>query len=940
MFDQQDIERAAFEEVLRQMSARVVVAEAPSGEIIFTNTEAQQISEQYFGHSVPQEVGGLAELYDNSELGMFHPDGRAFQPEEWPLTRSIREGEEVRGEELIYGFADGSKLFSRHDSSPIYDEGGRIVAGVVVGYDITEQKRAEEQRAYPAYLLENIHDAGTAADERYVITAWNKGAEQMFGWRADEALGRRVYELIPTDYSDEQLAEALRELSETGRRRSEGIRYRKDGTPVYAEVLTIALRGERGQITGYLGIHRDITERKRAEEALQEAHRRIENILESITDEFLALDREWRFTYVNERGLVSAQGVKGEELTREDLLGKNIWELLPGLVGTPIYQELHRALREQETVHFEAHSPLTDRWLELHVYPSEEGLSVYVQNITERKRAQEEIEMRTHQQAAVAELGITALAGDDLDSLMDEAVACVARTLGVEYSKIVELLPGGEELLLRAGVGLEEGLVGRAKEGAGLDSQAGYTLLSEEAVIAEDLDAEMRFSPPPLVHERGAVSVVSVVIQGRDGPFGVLGALTTGHRPFSKDDTNFLQAVANVVATVIERAAEQERLEEVRVAERGRMARDLHDEALQDLSGALVDAQRLKAISTDLQAARLSERLLATLDRVGPHLRGAIYDLSLEGERDRPFDVLLETMVELQRTIAPHLHIALDVHDGILEGALGETGREILRIVGEALTNARRHSEAENVWVRVGISKGILFAEVEDDGRGFDLTQEESTPPATTGGVGVGIRAMCERASQLGGELKTQSEPGQGTKVRFELVLQRELEEAEQEEEVHILLVDDHASIREALASTLEEEEGFEVVGQAGSMAEAQRILAQESADVAVIDLGLPDGYGGDLIKEMHEKNPRAQALVLSATLDRAQIARAVERGAAGVLNKTAHLDEVVGAVRRLRAGETLMPLEEVVELLRFASARRDEEYEARQAIESLTPRA
>ena len=122
-------------------------------------------------------------------------------------------------------------------------------------------------------------------------------------------------------------------------------------------------------------------------------------------------------------------------------------------------------------------------------------------------------------------------------------------------------------------------------------------------------------------------------------------------------------------------------------------------------------------------------------------------------------------------------------------------------------------------------------------------------------------------------------------------------------------------------------------------MAEAQRILAQESADMAVIDLGLPDGYGGDLIKEMHKKNPRAQALVLSATLDRAQIARAVERGAAGILNKTAHLDEGVGAIRRLRAGETLMPLEEVVELLRFASAKRDEEYEARQAIESLTPR-
>jgi DNA-binding NarL/FixJ family response regulator len=78
---------------------------------------------------------------------------------------------------------------------------------------------------------------------------------------------------------------------------------------------------------------------------------------------------------------------------------------------------------------------------------------------------------------------------------------------------------------------------------------------------------------------------------------------------------------------------------------------------------------------------------------------------------------------------------------------------------------------------------------------------------------------------------------------------------------------------------------------------------------------------------------------VLSASLDRAQIAHAFEKGAAGVLNKTAHLDEVVDSVKRLKAGETLPPLEEVVGLLRYAGSRREEEYEAQQAIEKLTSR-
>jgi DNA-binding NarL/FixJ family response regulator len=156
-------------------------------------------------------------------------------------------------------------------------------------------------------------------------------------------------------------------------------------------------------------------------------------------------------------------------------------------------------------------------------------------------------------------------------------------------------------------------------------------------------------------------------------------------------------------------------------------------------------------------------------------------------------------------------------------------------------------------------------------------------------------------------------------------------------EEVKILLVDDHASFRQGVAAALEAEPDLTVAGQAGSLAEARTML--DGFDVAVVDLGLPDGFGGDLIRELRAANPRAQALVLSATGERAEIARAVESGAAGVLHKSSEMAEVADSVRRLRAGETLMPLEEVVELLRFAGARKDEEHDAKQAISSLTER-
>lgn len=181
-------------------------------------------------------------------------------------------------------------------------------------------------------------------------------------------------------------------------------------------------------------------------------------------------------------------------------------------------------------------------------------------DITERKRAGETLKIRARQQAAVAEVGQRALADTNLSSLMDKAVALVAQTLELEYCKVLELLPDGTALLLRAGVGWEEGYVGHATLQAGSDSQAGYTLLSDDPVIVEDLRTETRFSGPPLLLDHGVVSGISVIIHGQGRPFGVLGAHTIRRRTFTRDDVHFLQAVAKVLATAIVRMQVEEAL--------------------------------------------------------------------------------------------------------------------------------------------------------------------------------------------------------------------------------------------------------------------------------------------------------------------------------------------------------------------------------------------
>jgi DNA-binding NarL/FixJ family response regulator len=118
-----------------------------------------------------------------------------------------------------------------------------------------------------------------------------------------------------------------------------------------------------------------------------------------------------------------------------------------------------------------------------------------------------------------------------------------------------------------------------------------------------------------------------------------------------------------------------------------------------------------------------------------------------------------------------------------------------------------------------------------------------------------------------------------------------------------LLLVDDHTSFREALAFMLDREPDLSVVAQAGSAGEARACQADWS--VAVVDLGLPDGSGADLVESLFERVPGARIVVLTASSRPAELAAAYEAGAAGVVQKTAAIGEIVDAIRTVAAGRS-----------------------------------
>jgi PAS domain S-box-containing protein len=220
--------------------------------------------------------------------------------------------------------------------------------------------------------------------------------------------------------------------------------------------------------------------------------------------------------------------------------------------------------------------------------------------------------------------------------------------------------------------------------------------------------------------------------------------------------TNFV----GVQNDITERIRAEEILSEIRRTERRRIARDLHDIVLQDLSGAL---QSLRL--ADLQAKGSGMALdlgeeLEALGRASSGLRSAIYDL--RREKERPFLESVESLVELNQLATPERETRLIVEDGFSVGLSTKASIELLRILQEALANVRRHSAATIVEVGLRTDDQAVLLEVSDDGRGFDPGSARA---------GIGLSAMRERVEELGGEIEVSSRPGEGTEVTVRVPL-------------------------------------------------------------------------------------------------------------------------------------------------------------------------
>jgi PAS domain S-box-containing protein len=726
-------ERKTTEEALRQSEERyrllVETAEdyamcmvEPDGRVANWNSGAERI----FGYREEEIVGK-----DYSVV--FPPEDVRSNIPEQERKRALAEG---RAEHEGWRVRkDGSRFWASGIMTPVRDDAGNLRGFSKVVRDITERRQAEEalERAEEKYrsIFENAAEGifQTTVDGR-ILTA-NPAAARILGYESPEELMANISDVRRELYVDpEDRAQFTRLIHEQGKVSDLEVRvYRKDGSVIWVSMNSRSMRDEGGDIVGYEGTLEDVTERKRAEQALQEQREYLRQVIDTNPSLIFVKDWDGRFTLVNK----ATADIYGA--TVEELVGKTDADFNSDQEQVEAFLRADREVMKGLETKLIPEEAVTDartgevRWfqtIKVPLEPSGDGsrrvLGVST-DITERKESERRLQDAEKRYRTLVEQVPAVIYTQELS----EPYSTKARPTMYASPQI--------------------------------EAQVGYP---PQAFI-EDPDLWSKLLHPD---DRERVLAEDARTDGTGEPFKIEYRLSTrdGREVWVRDEAILMRDEngrplywQGIQQDITERKRAEEALREVRQAERREIARELHDEVLQELMDALYSMQvtRLKLRDADIDIPEM-DREIDDLRKANDNLRAAINNLRKESIHQQPFIHLLRSVVVANRQKAPHIDIDLDVDVSVPLESTGRAGIELLRIIQEALVNVRRHSWAQYVRVRLREEDEHLVAEVVDDGRGFDSE--------TTWG-GVGLSAMHERVFKLNGELEVHSEPGKGTRV-------------------------------------------------------------------------------------------------------------------------------------------------------------------------------
>ncbi|WP_425450102.1 PAS domain S-box protein [Virgifigura deserti] len=271
-------ERRQAEAALRESEARLRMLIEALPAAIYTTDKAGRITD--YNEGAVHLWGHRPELGSGKWCGswrLYWPDGTPMPHDQCPMAIALKEDRPIYGAEAVAERPDGSHVPFAAYPMPLHDTAGKLVGAVNMLVDITERKRAEQSAQQLAAIVESSDDAIISKDLNGIIATWNAGAERLFGYTADEVIGKPITILIPPDRHDEE-PEILNRIRRGERLdHYETVRRRKDGSLIEISLTVSPVRGTDGRVTGASKIARDITERKRAEERLQLLAREVDH---------------------------------------------------------------------------------------------------------------------------------------------------------------------------------------------------------------------------------------------------------------------------------------------------------------------------------------------------------------------------------------------------------------------------------------------------------------------------------------------------------------------------------------------------------------------------------------------------------------------------------------------------------------------------------------
>jgi PAS domain S-box-containing protein len=579
------------------------------------------------------------------------------------------------------------------------------------------RRRAAEALDELAAIVESSHDAIIGKTLDGTITSWNAAAQRMYGYQADEVIGRSIMMLVPPDRQDE--LRHILERIKRGERVShlETVRLRKDGQPINVSLTISPIRNRAGRIRGASAVARDVTEHKRVEEALT----KLSSAVEQTADNVFITNCDGVIEYVNPAF---------EQLTgysRAQVLGKTPRVLRSGHHSQEFYAELwNRILSEgvfrAEFVNKKKNGELYYEEKTITAIRDPQGRIAHFvstgRDVTERRRAEETLRA-SMERARLMMLATT-------DAIWDWDLV----TSAVQWNHGLRTLFGYPAEAVRDHNWWKDHVH---------PEDIAHTEESVQVAIASG----EKFWTGGYRYRRADGSYAHVVDRGY----------------VIHDDGGRPVRMIGAMVDITDRVRLAEAQAQAAIEERQRLARDLHDSVTQSLYSLtlLAEAARSLALAGDRQ---LVEHYLT---RLGEMAQQSLKEMRLLIYEWRPPILEKEGLVRAlqQRLGAVEKRSGMKVQL-LVDGAVqlpGHVEEGLYGIVQEALNNALKHAAASHVTVRVHADAPCAELEVADDGCGFDTAASDQAG-------GLGLLSMCERAERLGAALTIDSTPGAGTTVR------------------------------------------------------------------------------------------------------------------------------------------------------------------------------